>query len=97
MIKELGDELDELLQKNHLDRALRKILEFSSHFNQYFQHKEPWKNEHGTNSCVFLSVNVVRSIAIAIYPFLPTNALSDYGYSIILLQWRVVIDLVDIE
>ena len=74
MIKELGDELDELLQKNHLDRALRKILEFSSHFNQYFQHKEPWKKEHGTNSCVFLSVNAVKSIAIAIYPFLPKSS-----------------------
>ena len=74
MIKELADKLDELLQKNHLDRALRKILEFSSHFNQYFQHKEPWKKEQGTNSCVFLSVNAVRSIAIAIYPFLPKSS-----------------------
>ena len=74
MIKELADKLDELLQKNHLDRALRKILEFSSHFNQYFQHKEPWKKGHGTNSCVFLSVNAVRSIAIAIYPFLPKSS-----------------------
>jgi len=74
MIKELADKLDELLQKNHLDRALRKILEFSSHFNQYFQHKEPWKKEPGTNSCVFLSVNAVRSIAIAIYPFLPKSS-----------------------
>jgi len=74
MIKEFADKLDELLQKNHLDRALRKILEFSSHFNQYFQHKEPWKKEHGTNSCVFLSVNAVRSIAIAIHPFLPKSS-----------------------
>jgi len=74
MIKELADKLDELLQKNHLDKALRKILEFSSHFNQYFQHKEPWKKEQGTNSCVFLSVNAVRSIAIAIYPFLPKSS-----------------------
>ena len=74
MIKEFADKLDELLQKNHLDRALRKILEFSSHFNQYFQHKEPWKKGHGTNSCVFLSVNAVRSIAIAIYPFLPKSS-----------------------
>ena len=74
MIKELATKLDMLLQENHLDRALKKILEFSSHFNQYFQHKEPWKNETGTNSCVFLSVNAVRSLAIAIYPFMPKSS-----------------------
>ena len=74
MIKELAEKLDLLLESNHLDRALKKILEFSSHFNQYFQHKEPWKNETGTNSCVFLSVNAVRSLAIAIHPFLPKSS-----------------------
>ena len=41
------------MKENHLDRALKKILQFSAHFNQYFQHKEPWKNGPGTNSCVF--------------------------------------------
>ncbi len=43
-------------------------------FNQYFQHKEPWKKGPGTNSCVYLSVNAVGSIAIALYPFLPTSS-----------------------
>ena len=62
------------MEQNHLDRALKKILEFSAHFNQYFQHKEPWKKEKGTNTCVFLSVNAVRSMAIALYPFIPESA-----------------------
>src|SRR3972149_6996989 len=52
----------------------KKILEFSAHFNQYFQHKEPWKNGKGTNTCVYLSANAVRSIAIALYPFIPESA-----------------------
>ena len=62
------------MEENHLDRALKKILEFSAHFNQYFQHKEPWKKEKGTNSCVFLSVNAVKSLAIALYPFIPESS-----------------------
>ena len=62
------------MEENHLDRALKKIFKFSAHFNQYFQHKEPWKNGAGTNSCIFLSVNAVRSLAIAIYPFLPDSS-----------------------
>ena len=71
MINELASDFSILMEENHLDRALKKILKFSAHFNQYFQHKEPWKNGSGTNSCVFLSVNAVRSLAIAVYPFLP--------------------------
>ena len=70
----LASELSVLMNQNHLDRALKKIMEFSTYFNQYFQHKEPWKKGPGTNTCVFLSVNAVRSIAIALYPFLPKSS-----------------------
>lgn len=73
-IKSLSGELGILMDQNHLDRALKKIMEFSSFFNQYFQHKEPWKNESGTANCVFLSVNAARSIAIALFPFLPESS-----------------------
>lgn len=73
-IAKFEEELSLLLEQNHLDRALKRIMEFSSFFNQYFQHKEPWKKGPGTNSCVFLSVNAVRSIAIALFPFLPESS-----------------------
>ena len=70
-IKSLADDLSKLMNDNHLDRALKQIMEFSAHFNQYFQHKEPWKKGPGTASCIYLSVNAVRSLAIAIHSFLP--------------------------
>jgi methionyl-tRNA synthetase len=73
-IKNFSGELSILLEQNHLDRALKKIMEFSSFFNQYFQHKEPWKKERGTSSCVYLSVNATRSMSIALYPFAPTSS-----------------------
>ncbi len=73
-IKNLATDVGSLMEQNHLDRALKKIMEFSSYFNQYFQHKEPWKKGPGTASCVFLSVNAVRSLAIAIFPFVPESA-----------------------
>ena len=62
------------MQENHLDRALKQLMEFSAHFNQYFQHKEPWKKESGTNACIYLSVNAVRSIAICLHSFLPKSS-----------------------
>ena len=70
-IKSLAEDLSKLMDDNHLDRALKQIMEFSAHFNQYFQHKEPWKKGPGTASCIYLSVNAVRSLAIAINSFLP--------------------------
>jgi methionyl-tRNA synthetase len=73
-IKTFSSELRLLMQENHLDRALKKVMEFSSFFNQYFQHKEPWKNGPGTENCVYLSVNAVRSLAIAMFPFIPESA-----------------------
>ena len=73
-IKTLSRELEVLMEQNHLDRSLKKIMEFSSFFNQYFQHKEPWKKEPGTTNCVFLSVNAARSMAIALFPFIPESS-----------------------
>jgi len=73
-IKQLSADVGSLLEQNHLDRALKKILEFSAHFNQYFQQKEPWKGGAGTNNCIYVSANAVRSIAIALLPFIPDSA-----------------------
>ena len=73
-ITNLAADVGSLMEQNHLDRALKKIMEFSSFFNQYFQHKEPWKKGPGTANCVFLSVNAARSLAMAIFPFIPESA-----------------------
>ncbi len=73
-IKNLAGEITPLMEENHLDRALKKILEFSAHFNQYFQKKEPWKGGPGTNNCIFISVNAVHSIAVSLFPFLPESS-----------------------
>jgi methionyl-tRNA synthetase len=73
-IKNLATTVGQLMEQNHIDRALKKIMEFSSFYNQYFQHKEPWKKGPGTTNCVFLSVNAVRSLAIVMSSFLPESA-----------------------
>jgi methionyl-tRNA synthetase len=73
-IKSFSSEMYSLLEQNHLDRAMKKVMEFSMYFNQYFQHKEPWKKGPGTNTCVFLAANAVYSISITLCPFLPKSA-----------------------
>ncbi|HEU5220517.1 MAG TPA: methionine--tRNA ligase [Candidatus Nitrosotalea sp.] len=73
-ITNFSSELTPLMENNSLDKALKKIIEFSAHFNQYFQKKEPWKGGPGSSNCVYVSVNAVRSLAISLYPFLPESS-----------------------
>jgi methionyl-tRNA synthetase len=73
-VKNFSSELTPVMEDNYLDKALKKILEFSAYFNQYFQKKEPWKGSAGANNCIFVSANAVRTIAISLYPFLPESS-----------------------
>ena len=73
-INNFSSELSPLMEDNCLDKALKKIIEFSAHFNQYFQKKEPWKGGDGANNCVFISVNAVKSLSLSLYPFLPESS-----------------------
>ena len=73
-IKNFGKELTQLMEENSLDKAIKKIIEFSAFFNQYFQKKEPWKGAKDANNCIFTSANAVRSLAISLYPFLPESS-----------------------
>ena len=73
-INNFSSELSPLMEDNSLDKALKKIIEFSAHFNQYFQKKEPWKGGDGANNCVFISVNAVKSLALSLCPFLPESS-----------------------
>jgi len=70
----LAGEVGALAGEGHLDRALKGILAFSAHFNQYFQHCEPWKGGEGAATCVHLSANAVGSLAIALCAFVPSSA-----------------------
>jgi len=73
-INNFSSELTPLMEDNSLDKALKKIIDLSAHFNQYFQKKEPWKGGEGLNNCIFLSVNAVRNLAISLYPFMPESS-----------------------
>jgi len=91
-IWKLEEEVSKLMEDLHLDRALKRILEFSTHCNQYFQKNEPWSNEKRATNCLYLSVNAVRSLAVLLEPFLPFSAeelwkLLNYSDSVHEQQW----------
>jgi len=63
-----------LIFGNEIDKAMKRILQFSAFFNQYFQSKEPWKSHHDSNNSIWIAANAVRSIAILLFPFIPSSA-----------------------
>jgi len=64
-------EIERLMESLHFDKALKKILEFSSLCNQYFQSKKPWENKDKT--CINLCTNAVKNLCIYLYPFIPNH------------------------
>lgn len=44
-ITKISQKVGDFLENNETDRGLKRILEFSKYFNQYFQKKQPWKNQ----------------------------------------------------
>jgi methionyl-tRNA synthetase len=74
VVKELSNtvnEVGELIQKGHYDRALKRILEFAARCNQYFQSKAPWQEGVDEPTAIFYSCNLVAGMACLLSPFLP--------------------------
>src|SRR5919197_2452987 len=72
-IEKIADEVSELMYNNEFDRAIKRILKFATHFNQYFQKKQPWSNQTTANTTLYIAVNAVRSLAIILEPFIPLS------------------------
>lgn len=75
MIKVIRDAPDRV--GKHLDKfrfldALKEVMALAQFGNEYFQKKEPWKNEN--TSTLYLCANYCRTLAILSYPFMPFTA-----------------------
>jgi methionyl-tRNA synthetase len=66
-----ADESRDLLSRNEIDRALKRILKYSTFMNQYFQSNAPWANKDTAPTTLYFSVNAVRSLAVMLEPFIP--------------------------
>ena len=70
-IRNTNENVTKHLEKNEIDKGLASILNFSDYCNQYFQKREPWKNEESKNTTLYLSINAVLSLSILLFPYIP--------------------------
>lgn len=73
-IENIAYETGDLIYNNNIDKAIKRILQFSTYFNQYFQNKHPWKSKDNSNNTIWISINATRALAIILYPFIPSSA-----------------------
>jgi methionyl-tRNA synthetase len=66
-VKEVG----EIIEAGHYDRALKRVLDFATTCNQYFQKKAPWEGRKDEPTAMFYSCNLVAGLATLLRPFLP--------------------------
>jgi methionyl-tRNA synthetase len=66
--------VDWMMEQGHYDRALKRILDFSSRCNQYFQHRAPWEGKGNEPTTIFYSCNLVAALALLLHPFLPFSS-----------------------
>jgi len=73
-IKKIAEYVAQEIDKIELSRGLRKIVEFSTFCNQYFQRKQPWTDKEKAKTCLYLCVNAVKTLAILLQPYTPFSA-----------------------
>jgi methionyl-tRNA synthetase len=72
-------DVGDLIEQGHYDRALRRVLDFATKCNQYFQKKAPWEQNADEPTAVFYSCNLVAGLAVLLSPFLPFSAKEIWG------------------
>ncbi len=74
LINNISNRVGKLIFDNEIDKGLKEILAFSNQLNQYFQIKEPWKNDTNARNCIYVSINGVRALAILLSPYIPFSS-----------------------
>jgi len=73
-ITKITGHVQEEIERIELNKGLKRILEFSTSCNQYFQRKQPWISGEKADTCLYLCINAVRTLCILLEPYLPFSA-----------------------
>lgn len=78
VIKDTPDKVSELFEKGKLKAGSDEILKIPREGNAYLNSKAPWdmikKDKHVVENTLYIGVNSIRTLAILLYPIIPTSA-----------------------
>ena len=76
-VREIENEITELLEQAKLRDAFRKVFALASYGNRVFQNAEPWKTRTedpaGTHAMLSRLVYLLRDLAVLAEPFIPST------------------------
>ncbi|MEA1925557.1 MAG: methionine--tRNA ligase [Candidatus Altiarchaeota archaeon] len=67
-VKETGEHIENF----RFNQALQSMMHLAHKGNEYFQHKEPWKEIN--NTTLYVCANMVGALAVLMKPFMPASA-----------------------
>ncbi|MFH0987230.1 MAG: methionine--tRNA ligase [Candidatus Micrarchaeota archaeon] len=73
-IDELVDRCGEELAEIELKKSLSTAVEIARLGNQYLTKEEPWKNQNRKPAVIYVCLNVVKALSVALEPFIPESA-----------------------
>ena len=73
-IEEYPGKVGKLLDEMKLRQALNEVLVLARNGNQYLNAEEPWKNKDRKNNVIYLCLSIVKSLSVALEPFIPESA-----------------------
>ncbi|MBN2014491.1 MAG: methionine--tRNA ligase [Candidatus Altiarchaeota archaeon] len=76
-IREAPEHVGRHIEEFRFLEALKELMSLAHFGNEYFQGKEPWRNENSTT--LYLCANLTRTLAILSAPFLPHSAERIWG------------------
>ena len=71
-LKNIVDDISELIEKFEFDKALNLIFAFVDTLNQFIQDNKLWENKNEKD--IYELVNGIRAVAILLWPFMPSTS-----------------------
>ncbi|HDJ96807.1 MAG TPA: methionine--tRNA ligase, partial [Candidatus Aenigmarchaeota archaeon] len=66
--------IEKFLEDVRIRDALSQVVSLSVACNKYFQQNQPWKNLERARVVVNVCINICKTIAVILYPFLPSSS-----------------------
>ncbi|MGC9149843.1 MAG: methionine--tRNA ligase [Candidatus Micrarchaeia archaeon] len=92
-VYEKVEEYEEEFLKLRLREALKKCVDVALIGNSYLSKREPWKNKENREITLKASIEIVKILAIMLYPFTPSSSKKIYS----MLNLNKEIELKDVK